>query len=96
MKKLLVAISMLFTLNAYADSWVMPNTGGGEITLTDQQCSADNGRYPALKKAYSWTNSVYFDGCWTIIDGNVHVVWVLPDGTRPRRVYNINSFYKKI
>jgi hypothetical protein len=96
MKKLLVALGLILSLNAYAESWVMPNQGGGEITLTDRQCDADNGAYPALKKAYSWTNKIYFDGCWTVIDGNIHVVWMLPNGTRPRNVYPIGSFTRRI
>ena len=96
MKKLLAALALLVSLNAHAESWAMPNTGGGEITLTDQPCTADGGRYAALKKAYSWTNKAYIEGCWAIIDGNVHVVWALADGTRPRNVYNINSFTRKI
>jgi len=96
MKKLLLTLALLVSINAYAESWVMPNEGGGEITVTDQQCKADNGAYPQLKKAYSWTNKIYFEGCWAIIDGNVHVIWMLPSGTRPRNVYNINSFSRKI
>ena len=96
MKKLLLILGLTLALNVNAESWVMPNTGGGEITLTDQQCTADNGAYPSLKKAYSWTNKTYIDGCWTILDGNVHVVWMLPGGTRSRNVYNINSFARRI
>jgi hypothetical protein len=96
MKKLLVALGLVLSITAHAESWVMPNQGGGEITLTDRQCEADNGAYPALKKAYSWTNKIYFDGCWTVIDGNIHVVWMLPNGTRPRNVYPIGSFTRRI
>ena len=52
MKKLLFVLGLILTLNAHAESWVMPNEGGGEITLTNKQCTADNGAYPGLKKAY--------------------------------------------
>lgn len=97
MKKLLLTFTLLFSLNAYADSWAMPNEGGGEITLSSDACMADGGKWSAkLKKAYSWTNRIYFEGCWGIVDGNVHVIWLLPDGTRPRNVYNINSFNRKV
>lgn len=73
----------------------MPNQGGGEITLSSDKCKADGGKYPALKHAYSWTDKAYFEGCWLLQDGNIHIVWVLLDGTRERRVYPPNSFSKK-
>jgi len=97
MKKMLVSLGLLLSVATAvkAETWVMPNQGGGEITLTDQTCKADNGAYPALKHAYSWTNQIYFEGCWLIQDGNVHIVWVHSDGTRNRRVYPPNSFTKK-
>ena len=96
MKKLLFVLGLVLALNANAESWVMPNEGGGEITLTSSTCTADNGAYPALKKAYAWTNKIYFEGCWTVIDGNVHVVWMAPNGSRPRNVYPISSFTRRI
>jgi hypothetical protein len=97
MKKILLAIAVFLSFNAHADSWAMPNEGGGEITLSSDACMADGGKWSAkLKKAYSWTNRIYFEGCWGIVDGNVHVIWLLPDGTRPRNVYNINSFSRKV
>ena len=97
MKKLLLILGLTLALNVNAESWVMPNTGGGEITLTSDACMADGGRYSSkLKKAYSWTNKIYFEGCWAVIDGNIHVVWMLPNGDRPRNVYNINDFTRRI
>ena len=96
MKKILVSLALLSALTAVkAETWVMPNQGGGEITLTDQTCKADGGKYTALKHAYSWTNQIYFEGCWLIQDSNVHIVWVHRDGTRERRVYPPSSFNKK-
>jgi hypothetical protein len=97
MKKLLITLGLIFSINAHAESWVMPNEGGGEITLTSEACMADGGKYASkLKKAYSWTNRIYFDGCWGVVDGNVHVIWMLPSGERARNVYNINSFTRRI
>lgn len=97
MKKLLLALALLVSISAHAESWVMTNEGGGEITLTSNACMADGGQYSAkLKKAYTWTNQIYFEGCWGIVDGNVHVVWMMPSGNRPRNVYNINSFSRRI
>ena len=96
MKKLLAALALLVSINAHAESWAMPNEGGGEITLSSDACMADGGKYAnKLKKAYSWTNRIYFEGCWGIIDNNVHIVWINPDGTRSRRVYRISDFTKK-
>ena len=95
MKKLLLTLALFVSFNSYADTWFMTNQGGGEITLTDTTCKADNGKYPALKNAYSWTNKIYFEGCWAMIDGNVHVIWMLPSGERPRNVYSPSSFTRK-
>ena len=78
-----------------AEIWVMPNTANGEITLTGQQCKAENGTYPTLKHAYTWTNQIYVEGCWTLVDGNVHVVWLLSGGLKERRVYKPSDFTKK-
>lgn len=94
MKSLLMGLLLVAGV-ANAETWVMPNQGNGEITLTDQSCKADGGRYTALKHAYSWTTSIYFEGCWSVIDGNVHIIWTFSDGTRERRVYPLASFNKK-
>lgn len=90
-----LAVGLMVATSAMAETWVMPNKGNGEITLTTQKCKADNYAYPALKHAYSWTDSVYFEGCWAVIDGNVHITWMFSNGDRERRVYPINSFNKK-
>lgn len=96
MKKILVLLGLLSVLTSVkAETWVMPNQGGGEITLSSDKCKADGGKYTALKHAYSWTNQIYFEGCWLLQDGNIHIIWVFTDGTRERRVYSINSFNKK-
>lgn len=93
MKKILVSLLLcLSAVHASAEVWVMPNTGGGKITLTKEACPADNYRYTALKKAYTWTNALYIEGCWAVIDGAVHITWMHSDGTRERRVYDIKSF----
>lgn len=95
MKKILVSLALLSVLtNAKAESWVMPNTSGGEITITNQKCKLGNGEYGSLNHAYTWTNQVYLEGCWTIVDGNVHVLWDLKNGSQ-RRVYKPTDFTKK-
>ena len=94
MKKLLLSL-MLVSGVANADVWVMPNNGNGEITITTDVCKADNGAYPALKHAYTWTDKTYFEGCWGVIDGNVQIIWVHHDGNRVRRGYPLGAFNKK-
>ena len=84
MKKLFLIIAIVSGV-AQADTWVMANNGGGQIVLTDRKCKG----YPNLNEAYSYTNSVYLDGCWTLIDGKVHIAWGHNQG---RRVYEINDF----
>ena len=76
---------MLFiSSSAMADTWVMNNNGGGQIVLTDRLCKG----YKHLYYAYTHTPQAYFDGCWALLDGKVHVVWEGKD----RRVYNLNDF----
>lgn len=83
MKRLLL-IAALAATPVMADSWVMPNQGGGQVVLTDRPCPG----YKNLSAAYTYTGKIYIDGCWTIIDNKIHVVW---NGT-DRRVYDISDF----
>lgn len=95
MKKLLLSL-LLVSGAVNADVWVMPNEGNGEMVITTDACKADNGKYAgALKHAYTWTDKIYFEGCWGYIDGNIHITWIHPDGNRVRRVYPLNAFSKK-
>jgi hypothetical protein len=88
MKHLIIAASLIST-PALADSWAMPNRAGGEIVLTDRQCPG----HKSLNQAYNYSDSGKSEsGCWTVIDGMVHVVW---DGVKGRYTYPIDSFYVK-
>jgi hypothetical protein len=82
--KLIVAVLCAVSFNAMADTWTMPNHGGGQIVLTDRKCKG----YSKLLEAYSYTGKGYWEGCWTVIDGKVHVAW---EGNE-RRVYDISDF----
>ncbi len=84
MKKLLLAL-LLVSGSVMADTWVMPNNGGGQVVLTDRLCKG----YKSIYYAYSYTDKVYLDGCWGLVDGKVHVAWEKGQG---RRVYNMNDF----
>lgn len=91
MKKLLLGLLFCATVSN-AQTLVMPNQGGGEITLTNRICKINGRTYDSLKLAYSWTRSIYFEGCWALIDGNVHIQWSFDDGRSERRVYPVSSF----
>ena len=83
--KTIIAIAMTaISVNAAADSFHMRNDGGGEIVLTDRDCK----EYDRLFQAYSYTPKGYWEGCWALIDGKVHVGWK----GNGRRVYDINDF----
>ena len=84
MKKILL-IAALISAPAMADSWVMPNQGGGQVVLTDRKCQG----YKELFYAYTYTDRVFLDGCWTLLDGKVHIAWEKRQG---RRVYDISDF----
>ena len=84
MKKLLICM-LFISSSAMADTWVMPNQGGGQVVLTDRKCQG----YKSLFYAYTYTENVFLDGCWTLLDGKVHIAW---DKRQGRRVYNLNDF----
>ena len=91
MKALIVALLLFTSLQAHAQVYVMPNEGGGEITLTSRQCEHKGRTYQGLKEAYTWSNQLYLSGCWAVVDGNVHIVWNVND-RQERRVYSIQNF----
>ena len=73
--------------------FVLPNKGGGEITLTGRQCVINGQNQPELREAYTWSpSSSYEKGCWAIIDGNVHILFLT---SKERRVYRIEDFEVK-
>ena len=95
MKKLLLILGLTLALNVNAEVWVQPNESGGEITLTDKVCEVQGKVYNNLRKAYAWSNKNYVEGCWGILDGNVHAMWIYADGTTGRKVYPISSFTRR-
>lgn len=73
--------------------FVMPNTGGGEITLTFRPCVINGQTIDGLREGYTWSQrSAYQRSCWTIVDGNVHVLYL---ETKDRMVYPLNEFREK-
>lgn len=94
MKKLAL-ILLMFATPAFAESWFLKNEGNGEIVITSDVCKADGGKWSSLKHAYAWTDKLYQEGCWLMIDGNIQIIWVNPDNSRTRRVYRTENFMKK-
>ena len=87
MKKLVI-IAALIAAPVFADSWAIPNKSGGEIVITTRECPQQKG----LLRAYNYgSGGQIMEGCWTIFDDMVQVVW--KDGTR--YAYPVSSFYVK-
>ena len=81
------------TSPARTQVFVMPNKGGGEITITGRPCVINGQTVNELREAYTWSpSSPYQKACWTIIDGMVHVLYI---DTKDRRVYPIEMFREK-
>jgi hypothetical protein len=92
MKKI-VALLALVSTQAFGQIYVLPNKGGGEITLTGRPCVIRGQNQTELREAYTWSpSSPYEKGCWTIIDGMVHILYL---DTNQRRVYPIEDFQRK-
>ena len=84
MKKLFLILAIVSNV-AHADTWVMPNNGGGEITITDRLCQG----FKNIYYAYSYSDVSFIEGCWALMDGKVHIQWNNGVG---RRVYELNGF----
>jgi hypothetical protein len=92
MRKLLAALLLAPTL-ASAQVLYTPNNGGGEIVLTSRPCVYKDKNYEHLREAYTWTNTVgKLDGCWTITDGNVHVIYFVDGNVK---VYPLANFKRR-
>ena len=92
MKRYLYSIFSAIALStcscAHADTWQMPNEAGGQIVLTDRQCSA---KYPRLFQMYArGPDGVTLNGCWALYDGYVHAVY----DDRSEHTYDPKMFTK--
>ena len=98
MRKILsIAVLSVFigyAANVKAQSvFVIPNKGGGEITVTDRPCIINGENLKNLREAYTWTPTAALEkGCWTLIDGMVHILYLR---SGERRVYPIEDFRQK-
>lgn len=92
MRKLLATLLLVPTL-ASAQVLYLNNKGGGEIVLTTRDCVHQGKKYDNVKHAYSWTPEIgKLDGCWTVVDGNVHMIY-FADGSI--RVYPLDNFRRR-
>lgn len=77
------------------DVLVSGNDAGGEIVLTGRECTLGSKRYPSLREAYTvHPNGSMIEGCWTMLDDAIHVVW-RTRGSEERRVYPAASFTRR-
>lgn len=84
-------------VKASAAILVSPNNDGGEITLTMRDCVTDGKNftreYPHLRLAYTYGDRApYMEGCWTLIDGKVHILYF---HNSTRRVYPLEGFERR-
>ena len=69
--KWLLAILCAVSINAFADSWAIPNKSGGEIVITTRECPRDK----RLLRAYNYgTTGQMIEGCWAVLDDRVQIV----------------------
>lgn len=92
MKNLLIALLVVATPIQAASIASMNNQGGGKIVLTDERCRLEGGRFPTLNHAYFYTaEGITGDGCYTVQDDTVVVVWDI-NGSAETRRYPIRNF----
>jgi hypothetical protein len=92
--KVLIAGLLLLPCIAFAESWSMKNKNGGEIVITDRECRHNGKTYSLLRQAYSYWNGGLLEGCWTIQDNVVKIIWNVTGGAETR-VYEFGDFSKK-
>lgn len=74
--------------SCYAQTLEAANDGGGKIVLTARVCPKEK----SLMRAHTYLKAgKTTEGCWSVLDGRVHVVW-LPDSGPVKRVYEPDIF----
>ena len=103
MKKTLGLLLLLLSAHVSAEMIAyLPNQAGGRIVLTDEICvdPVTKERYDSLKRAYNYGSSGNTsEGCFTIEDDSVVVIWVNSSGRSKSRYplenFTMNPNYKK-
>lgn len=93
MKKLLILL--LWSAAAWAtdhEILVLENEAGSQIVLTQHTCPLPESQ--GFQWAYTGTSAVRIYGCWKSAakTGQVHVLWITPDGESHHRVYAADDF----
>ena len=76
MKKLLIALCFIGSVQAKDIAW-MPNNANGKIILTNDVCKDPKGKtYNSLNKIFMYTSQGYtMDGCFYISGELVNAIW---------------------
>lgn len=93
MRKLIAGLLIIPSM-ALADSWSMPNKSGGEIVITDRECRHNGKPFSTLNQAYAYSNGSYTEGCWTVQDDMIKIIWNIVGGPETR-VYDPKEFTLK-
>jgi hypothetical protein len=104
MKRMLVLLALLSAstvVKAEMVAW-LGNQAGGRIVITDEVCVDPDTkkRYEQLKRAYNYgASGSTSEGCFTIEDDSVVIVWVNTNGRSKSRYplenFTLNPNYKK-
>lgn len=83
MKKLLIALCFIGSVQAKDIAW-MPNQAGGRVVLTDEICKDGKGKtYQGLNRMFLYSETgLTLDGCFYIRGDVVDAVW--DDGVKMR------------
>jgi hypothetical protein len=95
MKKLLIALLVVSGVASAETVATLPNQAGGKIVLTDEVCKdpATGEIYTALRRSYNYSSSGgTSEGCWTLEDETIVVVWINSNGSRDRSRYPLSNF----
>lgn len=91
MKKYLIIFGAIVSFNANAASWYIPNSAGGQIVITDEECWVKEKKYDSLHRAYArLPTGETFSGCWYYSDTIVRIVYE----NGQERTHLINDFRK--
>lgn len=92
MKKIIGLLAMAVAMDAGAVVMTLKNNAGGEVVISDRVCKLKDKEYPPLKEAYAYSSDgSTFNGCWTMKDGRVWVMYVGGD----ERLYDPANFVVK-
>jgi hypothetical protein len=95
MKKLLIALCFIGSVQAKDIAW-MPNQAGGKVVLTDEACKDNKGKtYQGLSRMFLYSETgLTLDGCFYVRGDVVDAIW--DDGVKMRYPTTNFRLYEKI